>query len=179
MVAQNEQRRAALPPERAHAPLSAFDVPRVAFRKLEAGKVVVMADVLRQTWERDCATYLQWLVDEHCKGCLRKSSCDICDISRARVLIDRYSAIRQMQPADVPHKANMLGIRYREILSILRRADKPLRTREIHLRSTVSRNVKWWTLRRMLTKGLIRKTRVKNIYGRYEVAYYTQKGKQQ
>ena len=105
MVAQNAQRRAAFPPQRAHAPLPAFDVPRVAFRKLEAGKVVVMADVLRQTWERDCATYLKWLVDNHCKVCLHTSNCDVCDISRAKPLIDRYAIIRQAQPASVPpHK---------------------------------------------------------------------------
>ena len=151
----------------------------MALRQLETGKVVVMADLLRQTWERDCATYLKWLVDTHCAECLHKTLCETCDLTRAKVLLDNYAVIRRMQPANAPRKQNALGVRYREILSILRRAGKPLRTREIHLRSTVSRNVKWWTLRRMLAKGLIHKTRVKNIYGRYEVAYYTQKEKQQ
>ena len=41
------------------------------------------------------------------------------------------------------------------------------------MRTTRSRNVKWWTLNRMVFKGMVWKTRVKNSYGRYEAAYYT------
>ena len=143
-----------------------------------------MADVLRQNWERDCATYLQWLVDEHCKGCMQKYRCETCALARGKALLDRYAALRNLLPPDGEHpprrnKASTLSMRYREISRQLRNAGKPLRAREIVLRSTASRNIKWWTLRRMLAKGLIFKTRVKNIYGRYEVAYYTKKGKQQ
>ena len=184
MVSTDAQRRAALPPERTHAPLPAIRVYVVALRQLQARKVVVMADVLRQNWERDCATYLQWLVDEHCKGCMQKYRCETCALARGKALLDRYAALRNLLPPDGEHpprrnKASTLSMRYREISRQLRNAGKPLRAREIVLRSTASRNIKWWTLRRMLAKGLIFKTRVKNIYGRYEVAYYTKKGKQQ
>ena len=111
-------------------------------------------NVVRQMWERDCAEYLQRLVDNNCKSCMYRNNCDICDISRAKVLHDRYAVIGQTPVVQNPqrNRDNHLKNRYREIVAILRRAGRPLRAREIVLRSTVSRNVKWWTLRRMVAK---------------------------
>ena len=130
-------------------------------------------NVVRQMWERDCAEYLQRLVDNNCKSCTYRERCDRCDISRAKVLRDRYAAIRQTPDAPIPQRRDShLKNRYREIVAILRRAGRPLRAREIVLRSTVSRNVKWWTLRRMVAKGIVRKTAIRNIYGNREAAYY-------
>lgn len=73
---------------------------------------------------------------------------------------------------DKPKDPYSLKARYREILTILRKAGKPLRARDIVLRTTRSRNVKWWTLNRMVSNGWIWKTTVLNFYGHREAAYY-------
>ena len=114
-----------------------------------------------------------------CRGCLRRSNCPNCDIQTAKNLVERKNRMGVFHRTliDKPRDPNSLRARYREIIGILRRAGKPLRARDIVLRTTRSRNVKWWTLHRMVNKGMIWKTRVKNIYGRYEAAYYTRQGK--
>ncbi|MBQ4199615.1 MAG: hypothetical protein II649_07005 [Kiritimatiellae bacterium] len=138
-----------------------------------------MSTVEQANWERDCVAYMRTLAD-HCKNCLRTYNCPNCDIATAKALLRRKDEIgmRHTTLIDKPKDPNSLKARYREILTILRKAGKPLRARDIVLRTTKSRNVKWWTLNRMVNKGMIWKTRVKNFYGRYEAAYYT-KGKKQ
>lgn len=138
-----------------------------------------MSTVEQANWERDCVAYLRSL-QNHCTECLRRYNCPVCEITTAKALLKRKDEIgmRHTMLIDKPKDPNSLKARYREILTILRKAGKPLRARDIQLRTTRSRNVKWWTLNRMVNKGIIWKTRVKNFYGRYEAAYYT-KGKAQ
>lgn len=136
-----------------------------------------MSTVEQANWERDCVAYMRTLAN-HCNGCLRTYNCPNCDIATAKALLKRKDEIgmRHTMLIDKPKDPYSIKARYREILTILRKAGKPLRARDIVLRTTRSRNVKWWTLNRMVSKGWIWKTRVKNFYGRYEAAYYT-KGK--
>ena len=138
-----------------------------------------MSTVEQANWERDCVAYMRTLAN-HCKGCMRTYNCPNCEIAQTKTLLKRKDEIgmRHTMLIDKPKDPYSLKARYREILTILRKAGKPLRARDIHLRTTRSRNVKWWTLNRMVFKGMVWKTRVKNSYGRYEAAYYT-KGKEQ
>lgn len=139
-----------------------------------------MSTMEQQNWERDCVAYLRHLSNS-CADCLRRYNCVNCAITTAKALLKRKEGIgmRHRQVIDKPGDAHSLKARYREILNVLRAANRPLRTREIVLRTTRSRNAKWWTLRRMVQKGVIRQTRVLNLYGRSECAYvYTRKEKQ-
>ena len=135
-----------------------------------------MSTVEQADWERDCVSYMRTLAD-HCRGCLRTYNCPNCDIATAKALLKRKDEIGMQHTIliDKPKDPYSLKARYREILTILRKAGKPLRARDIVLRTTRSRNVKWWTLNRMVSNGLIWKTRIKNFYGRYEAAYYTKR----
>ena len=148
----------------------------MAFKQLKGG-ASLMSTVEQANWERDCVDYMRHLTNM-CSGCMRRYNCLNCDINTAKSLLQRKEQMGLAHTVliDKPGDPNSLKARYREILSILRRAGKPLRARDIHLRTTRSRGVKWWTLNRMVFKGMIWKTRVKNPYGRYEAAYYT-KGK--
>lgn len=143
-----------------------------------AGGKAVMSTVEQANWERDCIAFMRYL-SEKCRSCMRTYNCPNCDIATAKAILKRKDEIglRHHNLIDKPRDPYSLKARYREILSILRRAGKPLRARDILLSTTKSRNVKWWTLNRMVFKGIISKTRVKNIYGRYESAYYYTKGK--
>ena len=138
-----------------------------------------MSTVEQANWERDCVAYMRTLAGR-CSFCLRTYNCPNCDSATAKALLKRKDEIgmRHTMLIDKPKDPYSLKARYREILTILRKAGKPLRARDIVLRTTRSRNVKWWTLNRMVSKGWIWKTRIKNFYGRYEAAYYT-KGKKQ
>ena len=132
-----------------------------------------MSTVEQANWERDCVAFMRTLAN-HCKGCMRTYNCPNCEIGTAKSLLKRKDEIgmRHTMLIDKPKDPYSLKARYREILTILRKAGKPLRARDIHLRTTRSRNVKWWTLNRMVFKGIIWKTRVKNSYGNLECAYY-------
>ena len=133
--------------------------------------------VEQANWERDCVAYMRDLTN-NCKGCMRRYNCSNCSIQTAKNLLQRKEQLGMCHRnlIDKPRDPFSLKARYREIVGILRKAGRPLRARDIILRTTRSRNVKWWTLNRMVFKGMIWKTRVKNFYGRYEAAYYT-KGK--
>ena len=137
-----------------------------------------MSTVEQANWERDCVAYMRTLANS-CKNCVRTYNCANCAVAPAKQLLKRKDEIgmRHTLLIDKPKDPYSLKARYREIIGILRKAGKPLRARDIVLRTTRSRNVKWWTLNRMVSKGLIWKTRIKNFYGNFEVAYYT-KGKE-
>lgn len=134
----------------------------------QIGSTIQQAD-----WERDCIAYLTHIAD-YCTTCMRRGNCQNCEVPRAKGLLERKRqiGIQHKMLIDKQKDPYSLKSRYREIVSILKKAGKPLRTRDIILRTTISRNVKWWTLNRMVSRGLIRKTRVKNFYGRYEAAFY-------
>ena len=132
----------------------------------------MMNNVEQAKWDEMAMAYLRHLCDA-CRGCLKTYNCPNCLIGTAKNLVRMKEEIGMRQ---VGRPKDPVEVRQKEILNILRKADRPLRAREIRLQSTASRNVKWWTLKRMVGKGLICKCRVKNFYGRQEVAYYT-KGK--
>lgn len=133
-----------------------------------------MSTTAEANWERDVMSYLHDL-EGRCSECLRRYNCANCDIARAKTLAKRKREIGSAHRKLIDKKRDpySLRARYNEILTILRDVGRPLRAREIILRTTQSRNVKWWTLNRMVAKGLICKTRVLNFYGRPEAAYYT------
>ncbi len=137
-----------------------------------------MSTVEQANWERDCVAYMRTLAN-HCSGCLRTYNCPNCDIATAKALLKRKDEIgmRHTMLIDKPRDLFSLKARYREIVGILRKAGKPLRARDIILRTTRSRGVKWWTLNRMVSKGWIWKTRVRNYYGNLESAYYVREKK--
>ena len=175
MDAQDKKHSPALPSEWAYHPLSSLSLYRLACEKLKGG-TPVMSNVEQVQWESDCIAFMHHLTDA-CKSCLRTYNCPNCSINTAKALLKRKDEIgSQHRKSDKP--INQIKIRSREILGILGKAGKPLRARDIKLQSTSSRNIKWWTLKRLVNKGLVHKCRVKNIYGRYETAYYT-KGKEQ
>lgn len=139
-----------------------------------------MSTMEQQNWERDCVAYLRHLSNS-CADCLRRYNCANCAIATAKALLKRKEEIgmRHRQVIDKPGDAHSLKSRYREILDILRAANSPLRAREIILRTTRSRNTKWWTLKRMVQKGIIRQTRALNLYGKFECAYCIHKKKKE
>lgn len=123
-------------------------------------------------WERDVVAYLTHLAG-FCSNCMRRENCPTCEVPRAKSLfVRKRNMVQTRYVIDKMKDPHSLKARYREIVGILKRAGKPLRTRDIILRTTISRNVKWWTLNRMVSKGLIRKTRVRNFYGNMEAAFY-------
>lgn len=124
-------------------------------------------------WEQATIAYLRNLTDA-CRNCLKTYNCPNCIVTTAKTLLKRKEEIGLHHRFLIDKKKDpySLKARYREIINTLRKAGKPLRARDIRLVSTTSRNLKWWTLKRMNAKGLIRKCRVKNIYGKWESAYY-------
>ena len=129
--------------------------------------------VEQANWEKDCIAYMRHLAD-NCKSCMRRYNCPNCAIQQAKNLLQRKEqlGIQHRNLIDKLRDPHSLKARYREIIGILRKAGKPLRARDIILRTTRSRNVKWWTLNRMVYKGMIWKTSVRNAYGNREAAYY-------
>lgn len=138
-----------------------------------------MSTVEQANWEHRCISFMKQLADT-CKDCLRTYNCPNCAIATAKALVQQKDqiGIRHHHLIDKPNDPNSIKARCKEIIGILKKAEKPLRSRDIHLRTTTSRNIKWWTLKRLVNKGEIRKCRIKNIYGRYETAFYM-KGKEQ
>ena len=143
---------------------------------------LVGSTIQQAEWERDVIAYLNHISD-YCRNCMKRHECNECEVNRAKTLLERKKqiGIQHKQLIDKQKDPYSLKARYREIIGILKKAGKPLRTRDIILRTTISRNVKWWTLNRMVSRGLISKTRVKNFYGRYEAAFYwkNRKGERQ
>ena len=89
-----------------------------------------MSTVEQANWERDCVAYLRSL-QNHCTECLRRYNCPMCEITTAKALLKRKDEIgmRHTMLIDKPKDPNSLKARYREILTILRKAGKPLRAR--------------------------------------------------
>lgn len=139
---------------------------------------IIGSTIQQAEWERDVIAYLNHL-SGFCSSCMRRDNCSQCEIPTAKGLLARKREIGIQHKMLIDKKKDPYSLksRYREIVGILKRAGKPLRTRDIILRTTISRNVKWWTLNRMVSRGIIRKTRVLNFYGHYEAAFYWKKTK--
>lgn len=64
-----------------------------------------------------------------------------------------------------------LGARMLRILSVLDESDRPLKSSEINLTGLCSRQLKRWTLRKMLTRGMVTREATTDAKGRMVYVY--------
>lgn len=103
-----------------------------------------------------------------CGSCLRRNMgyCDSCTARAAAALGRRMDeATAADRPPEPPHELSLVE-RFDCVLAQIRRADRPLASAEIDLRAHCSKEMKAWTLRMMVLRGLL----VRRVCGggRYE-----------
>lgn len=94
-----------------------------------------------------------------CNTCLRKhmSCCDSCDAHTARIIVNRMDA--DFPPPPYGEIDTSLAKRMEVILDILRKANRPLRSIDIDTRDYCSKELKLWTLGRLISLGKVRRER--------------------
>lgn len=115
---------------------------------------------------------------ERCKSCLRRNpdNCFDCPARAAKNIIVTYD---QESSNALPILDYSLAAREKMIIEALAKADKPLAAHDINLHDYCTRQLKHWTLKRLMRLGFIVRIEIADDSGKTHFGYTLKEHKQE